>query len=85
MLKVPETMILKYISGDATALANYKKIRIDEFIFLNKQFRWCPSPGCSFAADYPNLGIKEIKCKCYFMFCFACGEEAHRPALCDVV
>lgn len=73
-------MIFNYI--DDSGSKNYKKVRIDDFIFLNKQYRWCPFPGCTNASEYPNLGVKEIKCTCGYTYCFACGEEAHRPSTC---
>lgn len=36
LLRVPEEMISKYIGDNLVAVNKYRKVRIDEFIFLNK-------------------------------------------------
>jgi ariadne-1 len=82
-LKVPESMVMKYASE--AAKAKYRKLLSDNFISLNPMFRYCPAPGCSFIAEYSNMSVHEIQCLCGFLFCFACGEESHRPASCEYV
>ncbi|CAG9313202.1 unnamed protein product [Blepharisma stoltei] len=82
-LKVPESMILGYLKGEKAE--NYKRLKCEEFINQNQAYHWCPAPGCNFVVEYENLGVHEIGCKCGYVFCFACGEEAHRPVTCSLV
>jgi len=79
-LAVPESMVRKYLSP--AALNQYIRYKCENFVFFEKSYRWCPYPGCTFISEFPNLGSHEIKCLCAYTYCFSCGEEAHRPALC---
>ena len=47
--------------------------------------RWCSKPGCDHAVEYPPGGMRDIECRCGHVFCFACGMEPHRPAVCELV
>jgi ariadne-1 len=82
-LKVPESMVLKYL--DPQLEAAYYKNKCETFVNLSQGYRWCPAPNCQYIAEFPNLGSHEIKCKCGCYFCFACASEAHRPASCQIV
>ncbi|KAG0544836.1 hypothetical protein BDA96_02G310800 [Sorghum bicolor] len=50
----------------------------------SKYVRWCPGPGCTLAvrAEPGSAPYEVACCKCRHVFCFRCGEEAHRPASC---
>mmetsp|Transcript_431 Transcript_431/g.503 ORF Transcript_431/g.503 Transcript_431/m.503 type:complete len:508 (-) Transcript_431:424-1947(-) len=82
-LKVPESMVLKYL--DPSLIPIYNKNKCESFVHMSHGYKWCPSPNCQFIAEFPNLGAHEIKCNCGCYFCFSCGCEAHRPANCQIV
>ena len=82
-LRIPESTVLKYCSP--ASKDKYFKLKCDNFIVLNPMYRWCPAPGCTSIAEYVNMSIHEISCTCGFIFCFSCGEEAHRPANCNLI
>ena len=82
-LIVPESMFEKYL--EVSHLTLYVRFKCEHFVLFSKGFRWCPAPGCSFISEFPSLGVHEIHCKCGYVYCFACGEEAHRPTLCRLM
>ena len=82
-LKIPESMVLKYLTGEL--LEKYSRLKCNNFILMNPMYRWCPAPGCNGIAEYSNMGLHEIVCGCGYIFCFSCGEEAHRPTSCNLV
>ncbi|TVU10440.1 hypothetical protein EJB05_43969, partial [Eragrostis curvula] len=51
----------------------------------NRLVRWCPGPGCAYVVrSLVGSRLREaVVCACGHAFCFACGEEAHRPATCE--
>ncbi|KAF8700705.1 hypothetical protein HU200_034056 [Digitaria exilis] len=50
----------------------------------SRYVRWCPGPGCTLAVrSRPGSGAYEVTCRCNHVFCFRCGDEAHRPSSCD--
>ncbi|TKW34632.1 hypothetical protein SEVIR_2G318200v4 [Setaria viridis] len=50
----------------------------------SKYVRWCPGPGCTLAVrSESGSRLYEVTCKCKHVFCFRCGEDAHRPASCE--
>lgn len=57
----------------------YKK----SFIDFNKRAKWCPAPGCKYAAEYPSMKRTDIVCTCGHDWCFKCLKRAHRPISCD--
>ena len=82
-LTVPESMYEKYL--DPQSFSQYIRYKSEHFVLFSKGFRWCPAPNCIYISDFPALGIHEIYCKCGYVYCFACGEEAHRPTLCRLM
>lgn len=49
----------------------------------NKDLRWCPSVGCSFAAKKKRAIKRPCRCECGFEFCFDCTAEYwHEPVTC---
>mmetsp|Transcript_8487 Transcript_8487/g.26631 ORF Transcript_8487/g.26631 Transcript_8487/m.26631 type:complete len:526 (+) Transcript_8487:30-1607(+) len=84
--RVRKSDILGFLSSDEL------KERVEEFwtrsfVEKSKELRWCPAPGCGNAVESANIGDLnvEVQCTCGFVFCFGCGEPAHRPATCEVV
>lgn len=59
----------------------YKKSYVD----VNKRAKWCPSPGCKYAVEYPSMKQTDIVCKCGNDWCFKCLKKAHRPCSCDML
>lgn len=44
--------------------------------------RWCPSPGCTYAAKKSRNAKCPCACKCGHEFCFECCEYWHEPVTC---
>lgn len=44
--------------------------------------RWCPSPGCTYAAKKSRTATCPCACKCGHEFCFECCEYWHEPVTC---
>jgi len=55
------------------------------FMANNHAFRWCTRPGCDKAVQYDNRGMQTVQCECGQSFCFACSQEPHEPAPCQLV
>ncbi|OMJ73534.1 hypothetical protein SteCoe_27758 [Stentor coeruleus] len=83
MLKIPESMVLKYAEEEMKE--KYVKLKCCNFITMSQMYKFCPFPGCEYIAECSYMGTYEITCNCDFVFCFGCGEEAHRPTLCHTV
>ena len=51
--------------------------------------RWCANPrGCGSVIQVTNSFTRRMSVKCFacsYVFCFACGEEDHNPASCDMI
>lgn len=82
-LAVPESMLDKFLSPQTHVM--YVRFKCEHFVLFSKGYRWCPAPGCTFISEFPSLGMHEIRCPCSYVYCFACGEEAHRPTLCRLM
>ncbi|OMJ90379.1 hypothetical protein SteCoe_7295 [Stentor coeruleus] len=81
--RIPEFMIWKY--SNMMNYNKYLKLKCENFIAMNPLHRFCPYPGCDYIADLNNSSVHEISCNCGYVFCFDCGDEAHRPILCSTV
>jgi ariadne-1 len=81
---VPVEFFEKYCGEEQQK--KYTEWYIRSYVDDNPNVKWCPNPsGCIFACEYQGVEPLEIKCTCGFMSCWACGEEAHRPANCKTV
>lgn len=80
---VSEELQMRHLPADRKE--KFKTWLIDNLIQGNRHLRWCPRPGCDRAAEYKGGGMKEINCRCGYVFCFKCGHEGHRPADCELV
>merc|ERR1719506_2913069 len=71
--------------------SRFEEYRLRDFVESNPLARWCPFPDCTYAvivrsAESVNTGFgMDVDCKCGWSFCFACGEEAHRPVSCGML
>lgn len=53
------------------------------YLQFEKSLRWCPSPGCSYAAKKYSLTLLySCKCNCGEDFCFECGDLCHELITC---
>jgi len=81
---VPESLFYKYVS-DAVLLEKYERWMLDSFVEGQRNVKWCPRPGCSYAVTYQSGGTKTVHCKCGYDFCFSCGAQGHVGCPCDLV
>mmetsp|Transcript_50405 Transcript_50405/g.113323 ORF Transcript_50405/g.113323 Transcript_50405/m.113323 type:complete len:546 (-) Transcript_50405:161-1798(-) len=71
---------------DEARQKKYKEWYLRSYVDDNPSVKWCTNPnGCCYACEYQGVDPCEIRCNCCFVWCWACGEEAHRPADCKKV
>lgn len=70
---------------DPEIYKKYEEYYKNTFIGMNKRTKWCPSPGCNRAVDYPSMKQTDIVCNCGHDWCFKCARGAHRPIACDLL
>jgi ariadne-1 len=64
----------------------YKEWCLRTYVEENPSVKWCTNPaGCNLACENAGAEACDIVCNCTFVWCWACGEEAHRPAACGTV
>ncbi|WOL01279.1 putative E3 ubiquitin-protein ligase ARI8 isoform X1 [Canna indica] len=64
----------------------YSRYLLRSYVEDSRKIKWCPAPGCEFAAEYVmGSGSYDICCSCSYSFCWNCTEEAHRPVDCITV
>jgi ariadne-1 len=64
----------------------YEEWYVRSYVDDNPSVKWCVNPnGCSNACEYTGVDQCDIKCSCDYVWCWACGEGAHRPADCKTV
>jgi len=81
---VPKDLFVKFCDQDRKA--KYEEWYVRSYVDDNLAMRWCTNPvGCQAAIEYQGVDPIEVRCKCDFLFCWACGEEAHRPSDCKTV
>jgi ariadne-1 len=81
---VPESLFSKFVKDEAL-LVKYKRWLLDSYVEGQRQIKWCPKPGCTYAVTYNSGGTKSVLCRCGYAFCFSCKQEAHSPCPCDIV
>merc|ERR1712008_159813 len=71
---------------DEARQRKYEEWYIRSYVDDNPSVKWCTNPaGCPYACEYQGVDHCDIRCHCTFVWCWACGEEAHRPAQCSTV
>jgi len=71
---------------DEARQKKYEEWYLRSYVDDNPSVKWCTSPsGCPLACEYQNGEICDIRCLCGHVWCWGCGEEAHRPATCKTV
>jgi ariadne-1 len=78
--KLPESLV-RSIAPPA-CYEKFCSFMLRSFVEINRSCRWCPNAGCDVAVEYPGGGVIDVNCSCGHSFCFACGDEAHRPVSC---
>lgn len=81
---VPQAFFQRFVS-EASLLAKYERWLLDSFVEGQKQIKWCPKAGCTFAVSYQDGGSKSVQCRCGHQFCYSCLAEMHQPSPCDIV
>lgn len=81
---VPERLFQTYC--DTARQSKYYEWFLRTYVDENPAVKWCTNPaGCGNACEYQGVDPCEIRCTCSFVWCWACGDEAHRPADCRTV
>jgi len=71
---------------DEARQRKYEEWYLRSYVDDNPAVKWCTNAeGCIYACEYQGVDPCEIRCACAFVWCWACGEEAHRPADCKTV
>lgn len=47
---------------DEETYLKYKSYYKKSFVEINRQAKWCPSPGCTFMVEYPSMKQADIIC-----------------------
>eukprot|EP00468_Gymnochlora_sp_CCMP2014_P008332 CAMPEP_0167764172 /NCGR_PEP_ID=MMETSP0110_2-20121227/13854_1 /TAXON_ID=629695 /ORGANISM="Gymnochlora sp., Strain CCMP2014" /LENGTH=796 /DNA_ID=CAMNT_0007651485 /DNA_START=6 /DNA_END=2396 /DNA_ORIENTATION=- len=85
--RVPSS-IIDYPLVDKKTAQRYMKFELRDFVKENKDFRWCPAPGCSASvcrhqhSDGKTIMGHTADCGQGHFFCFECGGEPHDPCSC---
>ncbi|ELU08282.1 hypothetical protein CAPTEDRAFT_96432 [Capitella teleta] len=74
-----------YLVTDPKVKLKYQQLITNSFVECNRLLRWCPRPDCGHVVKAQYYDCKPVKCKCTHIFCFACGENWHDPALCRLL
>jgi ariadne-1 len=81
-----EDQVKNLLQDTPDVLAKYEDDLINGYVDDNKKVRWCPSvPHCGNAIRVNGDSHCEVACKCGRQFCFACGDQCHSPATCEMV
>ncbi|XP_057861855.1 probable E3 ubiquitin-protein ligase ARI8 isoform X2 [Cryptomeria japonica] len=81
---VGEDMVLSLVSDEDRI--KYMRYLLRSYVEDNRKTKWCPAPGCEYAVEFVlGSGSYDITCKCSYIFCWNCLEEAHRPVDCETV
>mmetsp|Transcript_91143 Transcript_91143/g.162255 ORF Transcript_91143/g.162255 Transcript_91143/m.162255 type:complete len:535 (-) Transcript_91143:198-1802(-) len=81
---VPTSFFARFCNEER--LKRYQEWCLRTYVDSNASVKWCTNPvGCQYACEYQGVTPCEIKCLCSFNWCWACGEESHRPAGCSTV
>eukprot|EP00252_Welwitschia_mirabilis_P004874 TRINITY_DN1520_c0_g2_i1.p1 TRINITY_DN1520_c0_g2~~TRINITY_DN1520_c0_g2_i1.p1 ORF type:complete len:587 (+),score=104.40 TRINITY_DN1520_c0_g2_i1:392-2152(+) len=81
---VGEDMVLSLVCDDDRS--KYSRYLLRSYVEDNRKTKWCPAPGCEYAVEFIlGSGCYDVTCKCSYIFCWNCLEEAHRPVDCETV
>ncbi|CAN6373432.1 unnamed protein product [Urochloa humidicola] len=95
-LQCPDTSCPAAIVGDLVAAVGatadterYARFALRSYVEDNGgRIKWCPGRGCGRAVRFvgdADEATTEVLCECGHVFCWGCGEEAHRPVSCGMV
>ena len=65
--------------------SRFKEFVVKSYVEFNPSIKWCPGPDCQYAASYPEGCSRDIVCRCGYVWCFSCTNEAHRPLDCEML
>ena len=67
---------------DAETYDKFQRFNQAQYINENPFLKHCPAPNCANVIKAKDLGLKETRCDCGFVFCFQCSREVHFPNTC---
>ena len=85
-LIVPPSVFKRFLAPESHE--KYRRWVVKKFAQCSSKLRECPKVGCrsfAFCAYVPTDSYHEVPCGCGQRWCFTCGEEDHRPAICSQV
>lgn len=83
---VRPSMFSNLLAGNMDALNRYRRFQAESLVDDSRgRARWCPGPGCSYAASEPAVGTGQVECACGTIWCFGCGTDTHLPVSCEIV
>ncbi|XP_031626531.1 potential E3 ubiquitin-protein ligase ariadne-1-like [Contarinia nasturtii] len=83
---VDDLTIIKFLTTDK-AKQMYQHLMATSFVEYNRNLKWCPSPGCTYAIKVNQILTHQqnCTCKCGHSFCFSCGDASHDPIPCALM
>eukprot|EP01087_Luapelamoeba_hula_P018185 TRINITY_DN5837_c0_g2_i1.p1 TRINITY_DN5837_c0_g2~~TRINITY_DN5837_c0_g2_i1.p1 ORF type:complete len:737 (+),score=160.44 TRINITY_DN5837_c0_g2_i1:90-2300(+) len=65
----------------------YCSFLLDSYVDNNPFLTFCPAPGCNkiIKVKTPGTNCIGVVCACGHAFCFACKQDAHLPATCNML
>jgi ariadne-1 len=79
--KIPYSIIEKVLNPKD--FGKFKSTLIRSYTNESKTIKWCPSRGCEYYCDFPDMLTMDIKCYCGCIYCYGCNQESHKPAKCE--
>ncbi|CAE7265113.1 ARI7 [Symbiodinium natans] len=69
---------------EASSMRRFRRFLTESLVDDSQgRVKWCPGAGCQRAASDPGTG--EVQCPCGLVWCFACGNDVHKPVQCETV
>ena len=94
-LLATDSFVSSLLEADAVSIVRYQELIVRHFVGYNKNFKFCPYPGCTFTVSCPSAATKSalmtmvptVHCGASenHLFCFGCNIDGdHRPVICGV-
>ena len=84
-MKVGHTVFENLLAQSPRDKETYWKWLCKSFTDENKNIKWCPNVSCDYCCEREDQGrmLYEVTCECGTIFCFMCGQFAHKPCDCE--
>lgn len=83
-LLMVDEKITDYIT-DLEEIEKYHKLIVKNYVDTNSLLCWCPGIECENAIKVRFNEPRLVICSCATQFCFSCGNNPHKPAICRLV